>query len=99
MVEIALGFLAKIFIIFANYSNCINNCYGSFYLKNFKSDVHTWPFIRCKFFCLISLVICRALMMEAVVERQSFCELEVDVLATDILNRFDIGGKKTRKSS
>ena len=30
------------------------------------------------------------------VERLSFCELEVDVLASDILNKLEIGGNKKK---
>ena len=35
--------------------------------------------------------------MGSEVERLSFCELEVDVLASDILNKLEIGGKKLKQ--
>ena len=35
--------------------------------------------------------------MGSEVERLSFCELEVDILASDILNKLEIGGNKRLK--
>lgn len=32
------------------------------------------------------------MVLDAEVERQSTCELEVDVVAADILNRLEVGG-------
>ena len=35
------------------------------------------------------------MLLEEDIERQSTCELEVDVVAADILNRLEVGGKIT----
>ena len=40
---------------------------------------------------------CRDCILGSEVERLSFCELEVDILASDILNKLEIGGKKLKQ--
>lgn len=39
------------------------------------------------------LYICSDLYLDTSVVRQSVCELEVDVVAADILNRLEVDGK------
>ena len=57
---------------------------------NWKLLAHSLTVILQKMFFYSS-----DMLLEEDIERQSTCELEVDVVAADILNRLEVGGKIT----
>ena len=57
-----------------------------------KFSLKPWLFINT-FYC------CRDWVLGSEVERLSFCELEVDILASDILNKLEIGGNKKTETN
>ena len=60
-------------------------------LGTFSNFLLSHSFSSILFYC------CRDWVLGSEVERLSFCELEVDVLASDILNKLEIGGNKKMK--